>query len=290
MMLYHLLIEPFADYGFMRRSLVACAAIAMGGAPLGVFLVLRRMALIGDAISHAILPGAALAFLFFGLSLPMMAAGGLAAGVLIALIAGSLTRFTQLKEDASFTGTYLLSLAFGVLIITVKGSAVDLMHVLFGNVLAVDNSSLLLVCSIATLSLLVLAAMYRSLIIECFDTGFMRANGTSGAWINQIFLMLLVLNLVAAFQALGTLMALGLMVLPAIAVRFWTQSIDAGVLLTIASSFIASFIGLLLSYHCNLPSGPAIVLTAGAFYLASVCFGRYGSLWIHFHRRRHFAH
>jgi zinc/manganese transport system permease protein len=289
MNLYQFAIEPFADYGFMRRSLTACTAIAIGGAPLGVFLVLRRMTLIGDAISHAILPGAALAFLFFGLSLPLMAMGGLLAGVVIALIAGSLTRFTQLKEDASFTGTYLLSLAVGVLIIVSKGNAVDLMHVLFGNVLAIDDTSLLLVCGIATFSTLTLAAIYRPLIVECFDSGFLRAAGGNSAWVHQLFLILLVLNLVGAFQALGTLMALGLMVLPAIAVRFWTQSIDGAVALAIGSSFAAALTGLLLSYHLNVPSGPAIVLTAGAFYLASVVFGRHGSLRVHFLPRRHFA-
>jgi zinc/manganese transport system permease protein len=289
MSLYQFALEPFVDYGFMRRSLAACAAIAIGGAPLGVFLVLRRMSLVGDAISHAILPGAAIAFLFFGLSLTAMAAGGLVAGLLIALIAGSLTRVTQLKEDASFTGTYLLSLALGVLIIASKGNAVDLMHVLFGNVLAIDNSSLLLICVIASVSALTLAGIYRTLIVECFDSGFLRAAGGNGAWVHQLFLVLLVLNLVSAFQALGTLMALGLMVLPAIAVRFWTQSIDGAVALSIASSFAASFVGLLLSYHLNLPSGPAIVLTAGMFYLASVAFGRYGSLREHFLHRRHFA-
>jgi zinc/manganese transport system permease protein len=289
MTLYQFALAPFIDYGFMRRSLTACAAIAVGGAPLGVFLVLRRMSLVGDAISHAILPGVAIAFLLTGLNLAAMAAGGLAAGLLIALIAGSLTRVTQLKEDASFTGTYLLSLALGVLIIAVRGNAIDLMHVLFGNVLATDNASLLLVCSIATVSTLVLAGIYRTLIVECFDSGFLRATGGNGAWVHQLFLILLVLNLVSAFQALGTLMALGLMVLPAIAARFWTQSIDGAVAMAIAASFAASYIGLLLSYHLNLPSGPAIVLTAGTFYLASVAFGRYGSLRVHFLHRRHFA-
>lgn len=289
MMLYDLIIEPFADYGFMRRSLTACTAIALGGAPLGVFLVLRRMALVGDAISHAILPGAAISFLLFGLSLPLMAAGGIAAGLLIALIAGSLTRFTQLKEDASFSSTYILSLAVGVLIIVSKGNAVDLMHILFGNVLAIDNTSLLLVCGIVTLSTLVLAIIYRPLIIECFDAGFLRAASGGGKWVHQLFLILLVLDLVAAFQALGTLMALGLMVLPAIAVRFWTQSIDGAVILAVISSFLASLTGLLLSYHLDVPSGPAIVLTAGLFYIVSLVFGRYGSLMNHFFPRRHFA-
>jgi len=285
MILYHYIIEPFLDYGFMRRALTACAAIAIGSAPLGVFLVLRRMALVGDAISHAILPGASLAFLFFGLSLTAMSAGGLVAGLLIALIAGLLTRFTQLKEDASFTGTYLLSLATGVLIISVKGTSIDLMHVLFGNVLAIDNASLLLICGIATVSALILTAIYRTLIVECFDAGFLRA-GTS---IHLLFLVLVVLNLVAAFQALGTLMALGVMVLPAIAARFWTSNIDNTIAFAIVASFASSFTGLLLSYHYALPSGPAIVLTTGMLYIASVLFGRYGSIMTYLFPQRHFV-
>src|ERR1700722_3024575 len=116
MTLYEYALQPFIDYGFMRRALTACAAPAVGGAPLGVFLVLRRMALAGDAMSHAILPGVSLAFLVFGLSLWPMTIGGLLAGLLVALAAGAITRLTQLKEDASLTGTYMLSLAAGVLI------------------------------------------------------------------------------------------------------------------------------------------------------------------------------
>lgn len=278
MLLYDTLILPFNDYGFMRRALTACIGIALSGAPLGVFLVLRRMTLVGDAISHAILPGASLAFLYFGLSLTAMAAGGLVAGLLIALVAGTLTRHTQLKEDASFAGTYLLSLATGVLIIQSKGTVIDLMHVLFGNVLAIDNPSLLLVSGVSTVSLLLLALFYRSLVVECFDPDFMQAVGGRAAWAQQCFLGLVVLNLVSAFQALGTLMALGLMVLPAITARFWTQSLDATLGLSIVTSLIASFTGLLISYHCNVPSGPAIVLTAGVFYVGSIFFGRHGSL------------
>lgn len=289
MMPYDVALQPFVDYGFMRRALAACAALAVGGSPLGVFLVLRRMSLVGDAMSHAILPGAAIGFLLFGLSLPAMAAGGLVAGLLVALAAGAITRLTQLKEDASFTGTFLLSLAAGVLIISIHGSSIDLMHVLFGNVLAVDKASLLLVTSIASISALALAAIYRSLIIECFDPGFMRSVGARGTLVHQIFLMLVVLGLVAAFQALGTLMALGIMILPAIAARFWTKDIDITIAFAVGFALLSSYIGLLLSYHYSMPSGPAIVLTAGLFYLFSVLCGRHGSILSHFIARKHYA-
>lgn len=289
MTLVEFFCTPFADYGFMRRALAACAALAVGGAPLGVFLVLRRMTLAGDAMAHAILPGVSIAFLLFGLSLWPMTIGGLIAGLVVAVAAGAITRMTQLKEDASFTGAYLLSLAAGVLIISMKGSTIDLMHVLFGNILAVDNDSLFMLAGIATVSSLALAVLYRSLILECFDPGFMLAVAGRGALVHQLFLVLVVLNLVAAFQALGTMMALGVMVLPAIAARFWTRSIDGAIGFSVGFALATSVVGLLMSYHYNLPSGPAIVLTAGLLYIASLLVGTYDSLRAHLQPRKHFA-
>ncbi len=289
MTIYEALLQPFVDYGFMRRALAACAALAVSGAPLGVFLVLRRMTLIGDAMSHAILPGVSIAFLVFGLSIAHMTVGGIIAGLLVAGLAGAITQFTQLKEDASFTGAYVLSLAAGVLIISLHGNSIDLMHVLFGNVLAVDKESLLLVTSIASVSTLALAWIYRSLIVECFDPEFMRAVHGRGGWIHQLFLVLVVLNLVCAFQSLGTMMAMGVMVLPAIASRFWTKDIDTSMGLSVALALFASYIGLLLSYHFSLPSGPAIVMTAGAEYIISIVAGLHGSLIARFVPRKHLA-
>lgn len=288
-MLYDALIFPFVDYAFMRRALVACIALSLGGAPLGVFLTLRRMTLMGDAISHAILPGVSLAFLAFGLSLWPMALGGLAAALVVAMLAGVVARYTQLKEDASFTSAYLMSLAVGVMLISLRGNSIDLMHVLLGNVLAVDNASLVMIASITSLSTLALAALYRSLIVECFDSGFLQSVGGHAGWIQQVFLVLVVFNLVAAFQTLGTLMALGLMVMPAIAARFWTRDIDMTLLLAVLFAVFSAYIGLLLSYHYDVPSGSAIVLTAGMGYIASVLFGRYGSLTARLVPHRHFT-
>lgn len=290
MSMYEYAFQPFADYLFMRRALVACAALAIGGAPLGVFMVLRRMTLVGDAMSHAILPGVAVAYVLFGLTLWPMTLGGLVAGLLVAVSVGAITHLTQLKEDAGFTGTSTLSLAVGVLLLSLHGNAVDLMHVLFGNVLAIDNPSLLLVVAMASISTLTLAIIYRGLILACFDPGFLRSVHGRGGLIHQLFLMLLVLNLVCAFQAIGTMMALGVMILPSIAARFWTRDIDTAILLSIALAIAASYTGLLLSYHYSLPSGPTIVLTAGSLYLLSVLFGRYGSVMSRLFPHKHFAH
>ena len=153
---YELFAAPFADYAFMRRALAGCVALSTGAAPVGVFLMLRRMSLAGDAMAHAILPGTAAALLF-GLKVIPMTIGGMAAGLIVALSAGAVARTTTLKEDASLAAFYLIALALGVLIISLKGSSVDLMHILFGSVLALDDQALLFLGGAATFSLLLLA-------------------------------------------------------------------------------------------------------------------------------------
>jgi zinc/manganese transport system permease protein len=276
-------VTPFTDFPFMRRALAGCLALALGCGPIGVLLTLRRMSLMADALSHAILPGAAVAYLAFGLWLPAMGAGGLVAGLVVALGAGLTTRLTAQREDSAFAAFTLISLALGVLLISTRGSNVDVLHVLFGTILAVDDLSLILVAAIASLTLVALAALWRPLIAECFDPGFLRSVAGRGSRVHLCFLVLVVLNLVAGFQALGTLMAVGLMMLPAAAARFWSAEVGALAAIAALIAFLSGLIGLLLSFHAGLPSGPAIILTAGAFYLLSLALGPQGSL-----RRRWF--
>jgi zinc/manganese transport system permease protein len=278
-MLYDLLIAPFAEFAFMRRALVGTAAIALAGGPVGVFLMLRRMSLTGDAMAHAILPGAALGYLVAGLSLPAMTLGGFAAGCIVAVLAGLVARNTALKEDASLAAFYLLSLALGVTIVSLRGSNVDLLHVLFGTVLALDDAALLLLGGIATVTLVTLALLYRPLVIECVDPTFLRSVSRAGTPVHLVFLGLLVLNLVGGFQALGTLLAVGLMMLPAAAARFWSAEVSIMILVATGIGLLSSLVGLLVSFHAELPAGPAIVLAAGAVYAVSLAFGREGGLF-----------
>jgi zinc/manganese transport system permease protein len=279
-MLYSLLIAPFAEFEFMRRALVGTLALAFGAGPIGVFLMLRRMSLIGDAMAHAILPGAAIGFIFAGLSLFAMAGGGLVAGFIIAVGAGLIARATQLKEDASLAAFFLISLALGVTIVSVKGTNVDLLHFLFGSVLAVDDPTLILIVAIASVSLIVLALIWRPLVLECVDPGFLRSVSRAGGPAHIAFLALVVMNLVGGFQALGTLLAVGIMMLPAVISRFWARDITTMIAVAVASAAVSGYAGLLVSYHANLPSGPAIILVAGGLYVASVIFGPVGGiLW-----------
>lgn len=279
-------VQPFLDYGFMRHALVACLALGLGCGPVGTLLVLRRMSLVGDAMAHALLPGAALGFIAAGFSLFAMGVGGFIAAMAVALAAGLVTRMTSQKEDASFAAFYLIALALGVMLIATRGSSVDLMHVLFGTILAVDDQALLLIAAVSSITLLTLAAIYRPLVVECFDPHFLRAVGARGAVYHIAFLVLVVLNLVGGFQALGTLMAVGLMMLPATAARFWVAGVWSQGAVAALIAAISGWIGLLVSYHANLPSGPAIVLSAGVFYLFSVIAGRRDGLMTRYLRQR----
>ncbi|MCO7253618.1 metal ABC transporter permease [Dickeya oryzae] len=279
MTLLHLLTEPFGDFGFMRRALVGCLALTMSAAPLGCFLLLRRMSLIGDALSHAVLPGVAIGYLISGMSLVAMGVGGFIAGLAVAMLSGVVSRHTELKEDASFAGFYLGSLALGVTLVSLRGSSVDLLHVLFGSILAIDASALITIGTISSCSVLVLALIYRALVIESFDVTFLKIlSRRSRALIHGLFLSLVVLNLVAGFQLLGTLMAVGMMMLPAACARFWSQRLPIMLLTAVGIGAYASLVGLTWSYYADLPAGPAVILTTTLFFCFSVLFGSNGGM------------
>lgn len=271
-MLEHLW-QPFVEFAFMRRALFGGVLLAMSTAPLGVFLMLRRMSLMGDAISHGILPGAALAFWVAGLSLPALTLGGLGAGLGVAGLSAWVTRNTGLREDASLAALYPISLASGVLLLGLAGKRLDLLGLLFGSALAVDAATLQAMAWVAVLSLALLAVLYRPLLLDCLDPLFLRSVSRLGPWAHGVFLGLVVLNLVVGFQAIGALMMVGLMTLPAAAARFWTRRLPPRLLLASLLGGLAVALGLLLSFYASLPSGPAIVVVAGAFYLVSVFVG-----------------
>lgn len=282
------LVGPY-EFGFMRRALVGCLALSLSAPPLGVFLMLRRMSLMSEAMSHAILPGAAAGFLVAGLSLPAMTLGGLVAGLAVALLAGFVTRSTMLKEDASLAAFYLIALAGGVFLVSLRGSQVDLLHILFGSVLALDDPALWLMGGVSTVTLLALAVLYRPLVMECVDPLYLRTVSRAGGPVHYAFLALVVMNLVGGFQALGTLLAVGLMLLPAITARFWASDLSGLIPVSMLVSVLASAIGLTVSYNAEirLPTGPAIVLAAGALYIVSMLIGPRGGLLQRLVRRRH---
>ncbi|MGC1780641.1 MAG: metal ABC transporter permease [Xanthobacteraceae bacterium] len=278
-MLSRYLLAPLADTA-VRHSLAAILALALSAGPIGVFLMLRRMSLIGDAMSHAILPGVAIGFLVAGLNVYAMTLGGLAAGLLIAVLAGVVSRTTALQEDASLAVFLLISLAFGVVLVTLAGIDIErLMTFLFGETAAKMNTDKLLVIAVnSTISLIAMALIYRPLVIDCVDPGFLRSVGRDDGIAHLTFQAVLVLNLVNAFHALGTLLGIGVIIIPAAIARFWTRDITIMIALAIATALFSGIAGVLFAYHLAIPSGPAATLIAGLLYAASVLFGPNGGV------------
>lgn len=274
------MFELFADmwsFAFMKRAFVATSVLSASVAPVGAFLVLRRLSLAGEAMAHAITPGIVIGFVTAGLSVMSLLVGGLIAGVGVAAITALLARRTILRSDASLASLYLIALAAGIFILSAAGSAVPLKSFLFGSILGIDDASLLLVGGVATVTLIGFTFLLRPLIVSTCDPVFFEAQVRRPWLVEQGFMLLLVLNLLAAFKTLGTLMAVGLMILPATAARYWANTITVQLGLTFAFALLSCWIGLTLSYvFPETPSGPAIVLVAGGFFGVSALIGPLG--------------
>lgn len=274
------MLELFPEmwsYAFMRRAFVATAVLSASVAPVGAFLVLRRLSLAGEAMAHAITPGIVIGFVTAGLSVLSLLVGGLVAGVGVAILTAFLARHTILRSDASLASLYLIALALGIFILSAAGSAVPLKSFLFGTILGIDDASMILVGGVATVTLVSFAVLLRPLIVSTCDPGFFESRTRRSWLVDQGFMLLLVLNLLAAFKTLGTLMAVGLMILPATAARYWASTITGQLFLGLVFALASCWIGLTLSYLLpETPSGPAIVLVAGGFFLISVLFGPLG--------------
>jgi zinc/manganese transport system permease protein len=275
---YDTAIAPFVEFDFMGHALLGAVVLACGCAPVGLFLIQRRMSLAGDAMAHAILPGIAAGYMLAGLSLWAMTLGGFLAGLGVALVSGFVARVTPQREDVSLAGLYLTALALGVVIVASQGARLDLTHILFGSVLALDGAAVRLLLGCGAVTVVLMAAIWRPLVLECLDPGFSRSLGRSGAVAHSLFLGVAVLNLVAGFQALGALTAVGLLILPGAAARFWSRGLPQLVLIAAVFGAGASYAGLLLSFYLAVPSGPSIVLAAGAAWLVSLLVGPLGGI------------
>jgi zinc/manganese transport system permease protein len=264
MSVHAMVVEPFATLAFMRAALVACLALALANGAIGTLLVLRRMSLDGDVLGHAVMPGAAVGYLYAGPSPAWLSLGGLVSGFTVAVLAG-LIASERARRDAGLVAFYLVALSLGVLLVAWRGSNVDVMRVLFGTVLAIDQLALIQIAAASSVILLAVAALYRPLAVGAFDPAFLRAAGARFPY-GAVFQALVVLGLVASFQAFGTLMAVGPMLLPAAAARCWGLGAAGSMLLATGFGLAASVAGLLVSYHANLPSGPAIVLAAALLF------------------------
>ncbi len=270
-------LDPFS-YLFMKRALVGLLTLAVGSCPVGVLLVQRRMSLVGDALSHAIFFGVSAAYALCGFSFLMMSVGGFISGVLVAVLSGVLTRYTSVREDASFAGFVILSLAMGVMLISMQKRSVDLLHVMFGSVLAVGTEELLLMFSVTAITLMLMSLFYRPFIYESCDSHFFKQVSSRASAYHLLFQVLVVCNLISGFQTIGTLLSVGLMILPAIIIRFWVQHIRHMFCGAVLTGAVAGITGLYLSYFFDWPAGPGVIIVLGVLYIFSIFFGPYGGV------------
>ena len=273
----HLFLDPFG-YAFMRHGLISALLLSLSGGLLGCILVLRRLALMGDALSHSLLPGIAVVWLLFGASTTALFAGALVAGLLTALGSALLSRLTRVKEDAAFGSLFIIFFGAGVALLSRLPTRLNLSHFLFGSVLGVSVADLQLAAAASGLTLLAFLVGYRGILLETFDPVFNRATGGCGSVVHFGVLALTVLNLVAALQTMGVVLGLGLFLLPAVSAYLWCDHFARMLVLAVAVAMVCSWAGILLSYHAGVASGAAIVLCLGAVFIFSALFSpRHGA-------------
>jgi zinc/manganese transport system permease protein len=261
-----------------KSAVAGGLALAFGGAPLGVLLIARRVSLIGDALSHALLPGIAIAYLTVGHDPAALTAGALVAALLVAGLSTLLARTRALPEDASLAVFYLTALALGVAVIGRYADAEAVHQLLFGAPGALDRQGLVLAASAATATLVALALFVRGFVAETADPTFMRAAGLRGGWLHLLLMMLVALNLVAGFRAFGALMTVGQMMIPAAASRFWARTYAAQAGVAVGVSALASIAGLLVAQAAGLEPGAAMTLAAAVLFAVSAAFGPHHGL------------
>ncbi|MEK7654736.1 MAG: metal ABC transporter permease [Pseudomonadota bacterium] len=276
-MLYDIFVAPIADYIFMQRALLSCVAISFVGGPVGVLLVLKRMNLLGEALSHGILPGIAISALLFGVWMPGFLVGAMTSGLLIAWGSYFSAKKTVLTEDAGFGGFYLIAMALGVMILSLKKGNFQILHLLFGNILSVTEEALHMVFWIVVIVLVFLLISIRPIVFDAFDPVFMQVVDKRRFYYQGCFWAMVIILLVAASMTIGTLMALGLIMLPALTARILVTHIHKMFFVATFLSIAASYLGLITSYHYNLPSGPAIILICGGFFMLAVSYAAIAS-------------
>jgi len=272
----NLLLDPF-HYEFMQRALVVCVLLGFTNGFLGSFVVLRRLALLADALSHSLLPGIATAAIFLGLSTPAMLVGGLLAALIVAVGGQLISRSSRLKDETAIASLYIVAFALGIILIKYARVKVDLSHFLFGNILAVGDVDLWLAYGVSAVTLLSLLALQRPLLISLFEPSVAKTLGIRVEALLLWLTVLIVLVMVASLQTVGVLLSLGMLILPAATIYLLTDSYQFMLWASGALGAVGALVGLWLSFCLNIPSGPTIVLVLGLAFVLAYLFGpKYG--------------
>ena len=263
----------------MQRALLGCALVGFTNGFLSAFIVLRRLALLADALSHSLLPGLAVGAIFFGLAPLGLFSGAVIAALLVGIGGQLVARSSRLKDETAIGALYTMAFAVGIILLKYSRVPVDLTHFLFGNILGVANSDLWIIYAVGFLSAVSLVSLQRGLLLALFEPTVAQSLGVPVARLNYLLITLIVLAMIASLQAVGVVLSVGLLVLPAATVYLLTDSYRAlswcgGVL-----GAGGACAGLLLSYWTDFLPGPTIVFVLGLGFIGALIFGpRYGVL------------
>lgn len=256
-------IQHLFDYLFLRNALIISIVVGIVCGTVGCLIVLRGLSLMGDAMSHAVLPGVALSFFF---QIPMFI-GALATGMIASIFIGFITKSSKTKPDAAIGISFTAFLATGIILISVINSTTDLYHILFGNILAVTHATFWSTIIVGIIVMILIIAFYRPLMVSTFDPTFSRMSGLNTTLIHYFVMLLLSLVTVASIQTVGIILVVALLITPASAAFLIAKKLRTMMIISSCISTISSIVGLYFSYVYNLPSGAMIVLCAFFIYI-----------------------
>lgn len=263
-----LFIEEVIQYGFFQKALLTGVAVGIVCGVIGCFIVLRGLALMGDAISHAILPGVAISYML-GINFFV---GAAIVGLLAALGIGFINRNSIVKNDAAIGIVFSLFFAVGVLMIAKAKTAIDLTQILFGNVLTVSDTDRTMTLIIGGLVLLLVFVFYKELVLTSFDPVMAEASGMKVGLIHYLLMLMLTLVTVVSLQTVGVILVVSLLITPASTAYLLTHRMSTMIFLSAAIGAISAIVGLFFSFSFNLSSGPSIVVVATAIFILAFIF------------------
>ena len=269
-------IEAVIQYGFLQKALLTSIMVGIICGVIGCFIILRGMALMGDAISHAVLPGVAISYML-GINFFF---GAVFSGVLTAIAIGFVTQNSRIKHDTSIGIMFTAAFASGIIMITLLKSSTDLYHILFGNVLAVRSADMWITLGIGLIVLAAVYLFYKELLVTSFDETMGAAYGLPVRFIHYFLMTLLTMVTVASLQTVGIVLVVAMLITPAAAAYLLTDRLWVMIFLAAGIGIISSIVGLYFSFTYNLASGATIVLSATAiFVLAFLLSPKHGLIW-----------
>lgn len=258
-------IDGLLNFHFLQNALITALVIGIVGGAVGCFIILRGMSLMGDAISHAVLPGVAISFIL-GINFFI---GAIIFGLLASTMITYIKSNSIIKSDTSIGITFSSFLALGIILIGVANSSTDLFHILFGNILAVQDMDMWITIIVSLLVLATITIFFRPLLLTSFDPILAKSMGVKVTFYHYLLMVILTLVSVTAMQSVGTILIVALLITPAATAYLYANSLKTMILISSALGALASFLGLFIGYSFNIAAGSSIVLTSALFFLIS---------------------